>query len=166
MTLALQYSDPICPFKDPPPETIDPLENEVKRIVSRIFNIQIMKCPQVIEMARKFLNKEGTATCIGDNEYDIAETHPTISTAMSNNKCQYASYQGIPNVSVQCYYAFSDEPMYNWSLSSKITIPKSGSHATDIEWERALVDIKLQLVTSSTDNLKPPNAQENITVKE
>ncbi|KAF0760741.1 Uncharacterized protein FWK35_00022147 [Aphis craccivora] len=123
MTLALQYSDPICPFKDPPPETIDPLENEV------------------IEMARKFLNKEGTATCIGDNEYDIAETHPTISTAMSNNKCQYASYQGIPNVSVQCYYAFSDEPM-------------------------ALVDIKLQLVTSSTDNLKPPNAQENITVKD
>ncbi|XP_050061922.1 uncharacterized protein LOC114132101 isoform X2 [Aphis gossypii] len=148
MTLALQYTDPICPFKDPPPDTIDPLENGV------------------IEMAKKFLNKEGTATCIGDNEYDIAETYPTISTAMSNNKCQYASYQVIPNVGVQCYYAFSDEPMYNWSLSSKIKIPKSGPHATDVEWERALAGIKLQLVTLSTDNLKPPNAPKNITVKD
>jgi len=30
MTLALQYPEPICPFKDPPPETIDPLENGVR----------------------------------------------------------------------------------------------------------------------------------------
>lgn len=30
MTLALQHPDPICPFKDPPPETIDPLEKGVK----------------------------------------------------------------------------------------------------------------------------------------
>lgn len=30
MTLALQCSDPMCPFKDPPPENIDPLENGVK----------------------------------------------------------------------------------------------------------------------------------------
>lgn len=86
MTLALQYSDPICPFKDPPPETIDPLENEVKWIVSRIFNIQSVKFSQVIEIARKFLNKEGTVTCIGDNEYDIAETYPTINANMLHIK--------------------------------------------------------------------------------
>jgi hypothetical protein len=30
MTIALQYTEPICPFKDPPPEIIDPLENGVK----------------------------------------------------------------------------------------------------------------------------------------
>lgn len=118
-----------------------------------------MKCGQVIEMARKFLNKEKIATCIGDNEYDIAETYPTISTAMFNNKCQYASYQIILNVGVQFYYAFSDEPMYNWSLSSKIKIPKSGPHAMDIEWERALVGIQSQLVTPTTDNLKLPNTK-------
>lgn len=32
MVLALQHEEPMCPFKDPPPETIDPLENEVKYI--------------------------------------------------------------------------------------------------------------------------------------
>jgi hypothetical protein len=117
-------------------------------------------------MARKFIKKEGTATCIGDNEYDFEETYPTISTAMSNNKCQYAAYQIIPNTGVQCYYAFSDEPMYNWSLSSKIKVPNSGPHATDIEWERALAGIKLKLVASNTDNLKMPNVRENVTVKE
>lgn len=26
----MQHSEPMCPFKDPPPETIDPLENGVK----------------------------------------------------------------------------------------------------------------------------------------
>lgn len=29
MTLALKHSKPMCPFKDAPPETIDPLENGV-----------------------------------------------------------------------------------------------------------------------------------------
>ncbi|XP_060845094.1 uncharacterized protein LOC132924680 [Rhopalosiphum padi] len=146
MTIALQYTEPICPFKDPPPEIIDPLENGV------------------IEMARKFLKKEGTATCIGDNEYDIKDTNPTVSTAMSNDKCQYASYQVIPNVGVQCYYAFSDEPMYNWSLSSQITIPKSGPHATDIEWERALAGIKF--IKPSTDNVQVPKVRKTATAKD
>ncbi|XP_060856135.1 uncharacterized protein LOC132933880 [Metopolophium dirhodum] len=145
MTLALQYPEPICPFKDPPPETIDPLENGV------------------IEMARKFLKKEGTATCIGNNE---EETFPTISTAMSYDKRQYASYQVIPNVGVQCYYAFSDEPMYNWNLSSQISVPKGGPHATDIEWERALAGIQLKLHKPSTDNIKLPNARKNATAKD
>lgn len=30
MVLALQFPEPTCPFKDPPPQTIDPLEHEVK----------------------------------------------------------------------------------------------------------------------------------------
>lgn len=34
MTIALQYSEPMCPFKDHPSEPIDPLENEV----SVLFN--------------------------------------------------------------------------------------------------------------------------------
>jgi len=120
----------------------------------------------VIEMSRKFLKKEGTATCIGDNEKDLKDTFPPISTAMSNDKRQYASYQVIPNVGVQCYYAFSDEPMYNWSISPQITIPKSGPHATDIEWERALAGIQLNLHKPSADNIKLPNAQKNATAKE
>lgn len=134
-----------------------------KQMVRCNFKIQSMKFPQVIEMARKFLKKEGTATCIGDNEYDFKETHPTISTAMSNDKCQYASYQVIPSVGVQCYYAFSDEPMYNWSLPSQITVPKSGPHATDIEWERALAGIKF--IKPSTDNVQLPKTRKTATAK-
>lgn len=30
MVLSLQYMESICPFKDPPPDTIDPLEDGVK----------------------------------------------------------------------------------------------------------------------------------------
>lgn len=32
MVLALQYNELMCPFKDPPPETIDPLANKVSKI--------------------------------------------------------------------------------------------------------------------------------------
>jgi len=131
-----------------------------------MINIHSIKYPQVIEMSRKFLKKEGTATCIGDNEKDSKDTFPTISTAMSNDKRQYASYQVIPNVGVQCYYAFSDEPMYNWSIPSQITVPKSGPHATDIDWERALAGIQLILHKPSTDNIKLPNTKKNATAKE
>ncbi|KAL5236768.1 hypothetical protein ACI65C_004178 [Semiaphis heraclei] len=148
MTLALQYTEPICPFKDPPPKTIDPLENGV------------------IEMARKFLKKEGTATCIGDNEKDLKFTYPTISTAMSNDKRQYASYQIIPNVGVQCYYAFSEEPIYNWTHSSQTIIPKNGPHATDIDWERALAGIQSKLYKTSTDKVRVPDDRKNATAKD
>jgi len=125
-----------------------------------------MKYPQVIEMSRKFLKKEGTATCIGQNENDLKVTYPTISTAMSNDKRQYASYQVIPNVGVQCYYAFSDEPMYNWTLSSQITVPKSGPHATDIDWERAVAGIQPKLHTPSIDKVQSPNSLKNGAAKE
>ncbi|XP_022175653.1 uncharacterized protein LOC111037408 [Myzus persicae] len=148
MMLTLQYKEPICPFKDPPPETIDPLENGV------------------IEMSRKFLKKEGTATCVGDIEKDIKVTYPTISTAMSNDKRQYASYQVIPNVGVQCYYASSEEPMYTWTLPSQITVPKSGPHATDIDWERALAGIQPKLHKPSTEKVQIPNSQKNTTAKD
>jgi len=114
-------------------------------------------------MSRKFLKKEGTATCIGNDE---KVTFPTINTAMSNDKRQYASYQVIPNVGVQCYYAFSDEPMYNWSISPLISVPKSGPHATHVEWERALAGIQLELQKPNTDNIKLRNARKNATAKE
>jgi len=114
-------------------------------------------------MARKFLKKEGTATCIGNNE---KKTFPTISTAMSYDKRQYASYQVIPNVGVQCYYAFSDEPMFNWNLSSQISVPKGGPHATHIEWERSLAGIQLQLHKPSTEDIKLPNVRKNASTKE
>lgn len=29
MVLSLQYLEPMCPFKDPPPDTIDPLDDGV-----------------------------------------------------------------------------------------------------------------------------------------
>lgn len=100
-------------------------------------------------MARKFRKKEGTATCIVN---EPEEVYPSMSTAVSNDKCQYASSHVIPNVGVQCFYAYSDEPLYNWLLPGQITIPKSGPHAKDIEWERALAGIQLESHTPVTDN--------------
>lgn len=130
-----------------------------KVVFSRILNIESVKYPQVLEMSRRFLKKEGTATCVGDAENPTKTSYPTINTAMSNDKCQYASYQVIPNVGVQCYYAFSDEPMYNWTVNSNIiTIPKGGPHATDIEWERALAGVIYKLHKPNTENVPPPKA--------
>lgn len=64
-----------------------------------------------------------------------------MSTAVSHDVRQYASCQLIPNVGVQCYYAFSDEPLYNWSIPQQVSIPSRGSHARDNDWERALAGI-------------------------
>lgn len=107
-------------------------------------------------MSRKFLNNEGTATCIGES--DIEEPDPPMNVAVSNDKCQYASCQVIPNVGVQCYFAYSDDHIYNWNLPPQVTVPKDGPHARHVEWERAMAGIIPEFYTPSTDNLGPTNA--------
>uniref|UniRef100_A0A2S2QM69 Uncharacterized protein n=2 Tax=Sipha flava TaxID=143950 RepID=A0A2S2QM69_9HEMI len=120
MILALEYPEPVCPFKDPPPETIDPLEHGV------------------IETSRRFRNREGTATC---TPIDTRISNPTITTSVTHNNCRFASSQIIPNVGVQVYYAYSDEPLYKWYIPPQITVPKKGPHAGPLEWERAIAGI-------------------------
>lgn len=114
-------------------------------------------------MSRKFRRKGGTATC------DISESegsYPSMSTAVSNDKCQYASSHVIPNVGVQCFYAFSDEPMYNWVLPTQVTVPKNGPHAKDIEWERTLAGIRLESYKPSNDHLGSNSMRNNAVVKQ
>lgn len=114
-------------------------------------------------MSRKFRRKEGTATC-GVSE--IEDPYPSMSTAVSNDKCQYASSHVIPNVGVQCFYAFSDEPMYNWILPTQITVPKNGPHAKDIEWERTLAGIRLESYKPSIDHLESNGMHNNEVIKQ
>jgi len=109
-------------------------------------------------MARKFVKGEGTATCVGDDELETnGYPYPLINTAVSPDKCRYASCQVIPNVGVQCYYAYSDDHLYNWNLPSQITVPKEGPHARDIEWERAMAGIIPESIRPSEENLEPVN---------
>lgn len=94
------------------------------------------------EMARKFARGEGTATCVGRNEEtSVNPKYPSISTAVSRDKCRYAACQVIPNVGVQCYYAYSDDHMYNWNLPPQISLPREGPHARDIDWERVTAGV-------------------------
>lgn len=113
-------------------------------------------------MSRKFLNNEGTATCPGGINYD--EPDPPMSVAVSNDKRQYASSQVIPNVGVQCYFAYSDDHIYNWTLPPQINIPKGGPHARHVDWERSMAGIVSELYTPSTDNLEPRNVKEYVNV--
>lgn len=105
-------------------------------------------------MARKFMKKGGNATCVGSNESDSGDSNPSINTAVSNDKCQYASCQVIPNVGVQCYYAFSEEPMHSWSLPVQVSAPKNGPHAKDLDWERAMAGMQLETVKPDSENLE------------
>lgn len=101
---------------------------------------------------KMYLTREGDALC---EELEPENTSPSISTAVSSDKCQYASYQVIPNVGVQCYYAYSDESMYHWSLPQEVSVPKNGPHAKDIEWERSFAGIVAESVRPvSTENLQ------------
>lgn len=101
---------------------------------------------QVREMARKFVKGESTATCSGQSEEANASSYvyPSISTAVSPNKCRYAACQVIPNVGVQCYYAYSDNHLYSWSFPPQISVPAEGPHARDIDWERAMAGIHFE----------------------
>ncbi|XP_050435470.1 uncharacterized protein LOC126842499 [Adelges cooleyi] len=125
LVLALQHPEPMCPFKDLPPETIDPLEDEV------------------FEMARKFMKKEGTATC--SNDYKDS-ANPTIETAVSHDTCTYAASQVIPNVGTQCYFATSNESIHEWSIPPQLSIPKEHMHARSLDWERTAAGIQLEAV--------------------
>lgn len=107
-------------------------------------------------MARKFVRGEGTATCIGQDEISENQSYPSISTAVSQDKCRYASYQVIPNVGVQCYYAYSDDHLYNWNLPPQISAPKDGPHARDIDWERAVAGIHPESKKQSVENKETP----------
>lgn len=100
---------------------------------------------------KAYLQKEGDAFC---EELESEDERPPTTTAVSSDNCQYASYQVIPNVGVQCYYAYSDDNIYHWSLPPEINVPTDGPHAMDIEWERSFAGIVAECVSSSsTENL-------------
>lgn len=114
-------------------------------------------------MSRKFRRNVGTATCALS---ELEDPYPSMSTAVSTDRCQYASCHVIPNVGVQCFYAFSDEPMYNWILPTQITVPKNGPHAKDIEWERTLAGLRLESYKPDIDNLESNSSRNNAVIKQ
>lgn len=111
---------------------------------------------------RTFVRGEGTATCVGQDELSGKQFNQPISTAVSQDKCRYASYQVIPNVGVQCYYAYSVDYLYNWNLPPQLSTPRDGPHAQDIDWERAVVGIHPK---SKKLDMKNKNTLKNETEK-
>lgn len=124
------------------------------------------KCVQVIEMARKYRKGDGNATCIGKNEIEPETSNPKISTAVSHDKRRYASCQVIPNFGVQCYYAFSEDHLFNWTLPPQITVPKEGPHAKDFDWERAMAGIHSTLSKPIAENPDKKKIQNDKSEKE
>lgn len=122
----------------------------------------------MFEKAKKLRQGDGTATCVGFNEADNPrQPYPTISTAVSQDKRQYAACQVIPNVGVQCYYAFSDDHLYNWTIPSAISVPASGPHTRDVDWERAMAGIhsKRTINSPSAENLDPETAAKTVKIE-
>lgn len=119
--------------------------------------------PKVIETSRRFGYREGTATC---TPIDIRVSNPPITTSVTHNNCRFASSQIIPNVGVQVYYAYSNEPLYRWYIPPQITLPKKGPHAGPLEWERAIAGI---IPISNKPRVENPillNTQTNMVEKE
>lgn len=117
-------------------------------------------------MAKKFISREGTATCVGQNELEMELPNPTISTAVSHDRCQYAACQYIPDSGVQCYFAYSDDPIYYWLLPPQITVPAQGPHATDLDWERTMAGITAEAISESMEQLLQKKSRNNKNDKE
>lgn len=102
-------------------------------------------------MARKLMKKEETLSCAVDTPTNL---NPTITTAVSNDKCQYAATQIIENVGVQCYFAYSDDNIHDWLLPPQLMVPKGLMHASDVDWERTAAGIQLEDVHINIEELR------------
>ncbi|XP_026814213.1 uncharacterized protein LOC113554498 [Rhopalosiphum maidis] len=118
LVMGLNHPVPVCPFNDYPPAVIEPLEGE-----------------WIVNARNIFYN--------GDPSCRPTVLNPPIVTAVSDDKRQFAAYQKIPNAGLQCYYAQSDEPLYEWFFKHKsLSIPPDNAvHAIPLDWERSLAGI-------------------------
>ncbi|XP_003240416.1 uncharacterized protein LOC100571758 [Acyrthosiphon pisum] len=118
LVMGLNHPVPVCPFNEYPPDVIEPLEGE-----------------WIVNARNIFYN--------GDPSCRPIVLNPPIMTAVSDDKCQFAAYQEIPNAGLQCYYAQSDEPLYEWFFKhDSLSIPPENPvQAIPLDWERSLAGI-------------------------
>ncbi|XP_060882112.1 uncharacterized protein LOC132953788 [Metopolophium dirhodum] len=118
LVMGLNHPVPVCPFNEYPPDVIEPLEGEWIVNARNIFYNGDPSCRPII-------------------------LNPPIMTAVSDDKRQFAAYQEIPNAGLQCYYAQSDEPLYEWFFKhDSLSIPPENPvQAIPLDWERSLAGI-------------------------
>lgn len=119
LVMGLENPVSVYPFNDFPPDFIEPIEGEW------------------IARARDIFGSD-------DPSSRPPLLNPAISTSVSDDKRQFAAYQTIPGVGLQCYYAQSDEPLHEWSFKSESMLkkPENATHAIPLDWERSLAGIR------------------------
>lgn len=125
LIIGLDHHIQVYPFTEFPPDAIEPIEvDDWPTKAKTIFFNSVALQPAV--------------------------PNPPVMTAVSEDKRQFAAYQTIPSVGMQCYYAQSDDPLYDWSFkSNSISVaPAKPLHAIPLDWERSLAGIRRTNVDS------------------
>lgn len=128
LIMGLDHTEQVSPFNEYPPAVIDPIEGGDWQTMAKntFFNSHLTDRPTI--------------------------PNPPVVTAVSDDKCQFAAYQMIPNFGMQCYYAQSDDPLYEWRFkyNSLSVAPAKPIHAIPLDWERSLAGIKMIVDSNAT----------------
>ncbi|VVC41728.1 Hypothetical protein CINCED_3A020198 [Cinara cedri] len=119
LIMGLDHPEQVYPFNEYPPARIDPFEGSDWSTIARDI----------------FFN---------NRTFQLTVPNPPVVTAVSDDKRQFAAYQTIPKVGMQCYYAQSDDPLYEWRFkyNSLSIAPPKPIHAIPLDWERSLAGIR------------------------
>lgn len=134
LIMGLDHPEQVYPFNEYPPAKIEPIDvNDWLTAAKNIF--------------------------FDNPSFQPTVSNPSVVTAVSDDKCQFAAYQTIPKVGIQCYYAQSDDPLQNWlfKYNSLSVAPTNPIHAIPLDWERSLAGIRRIKVDPYTSRY-PPNA--------
>lgn len=117
--MGLNHPVAVCPFNEYPPAVIEPIGGD-----------WIVKARNIFQHGDPFCQK--------------TVLNPPVITAVSDDRKQFAAYQKIPNGGLQCFYAQSDEPLYDWffKYNSLSIPPDNASQAISLDWERSLAGIR------------------------
>lgn len=118
LVMGLNNPVPVCPFNEYPPEEIEPLDGDWMDVSRNMF-------------ARDNCRPE--------------TVNPPIMTAVSDDRCEFAACQRLARAAgVQCFYARSDEPLYEWNFKYDSTAnpPDEAARARPLDWERSLAGIR------------------------
>lgn len=138
LLFALQKPLLIGPFKDPPPQHLEPLPEELN----------------IMDMIDKVLLEP-------EKENRVKMSHPTVSTAVSHDLTEYAAVQNIPNFGVQCYYATSPISINQWHLSDEFAYPRKYIFGAEA-WEQSLSQLYHKDISGNL--IKEDRTEKTITI--
>lgn len=120
LLMGLNHPVSVCPFNYYPPPVIAPIDGDwIQRAREIFFLDDDLSCQPIV-------------------------MNPPVFSSVSDDTRQIAAYQTLSNVGIQCYYARSDEPLYEWyfnpDFSSKM--PIDPVHTKPLDWERYLSGIQ------------------------